>query len=134
MRQSISSYVEVLLKNGPTFPPGNGNAGPVCLRGGSARENMFLVQKTGPMLAPGSKLGIDPRLFPQWREDLEFLRDTEPDDPRVEREDVRGQAAIVAVQEGVGDRRLVEQVLDVELERQPAVRPLDGERHIGVVP
>src|SRR3546814_21154776 len=55
------------------------------------------VQKIGPMLAPGSKLGIDPRLFPQWREDLEFLRDAEPDDARVEREDVGGQTRVVRV-------------------------------------
>src|SRR3546814_1617114 len=60
------------------------------LRGGNAGKG-FASPKIGPMLAPGSKLGIDPRLFPQWREDLEFLRDAEPDDARVEREDVGGQ-------------------------------------------
>src|SRR3546814_6605318 len=42
----------------------------------------------------------------------EFLGDAEPDDARVEGEDVRGQTAVVAVQEGIGDRRRVEDILD----------------------
>src|SRR3546814_4227090 len=35
----------------------------------------------------------------------EFLGDAEPDDARVEGEDVGRQAAVVAVQEGIGDRK-----------------------------
>src|SRR3546814_17935271 len=75
------------------------------LRGGNAGKG-FASPKIGPMLAPGSKLGIDPRLFPQWREDLEFLRDAEPDDARVEREDVGGQPGVVAVQKRSEERRV----------------------------
>src|SRR3546814_5116619 len=61
-----------------------------------------------------------PKVFPQWREGLEFLGDVEPDDARIEREDVGSQAAVVAVQKGIGYWRLVEQVLDIKLERQSA--------------
>src|SRR3546814_5468341 len=75
-----------------------------------------------------------PNVFPQWREGLEFLGDVEPDDARIGREDVGSQAAVVAVQKGIGYRRLVEQVLDIKLERQSAVGPFNRERHVGVIP
>src|SRR3546814_168729 len=75
-----------------------------------------------------------PKVFPQWGEGLEFLGDVEPDDARIEREDVGSQAAVVAVQKGIGYRRLVEQVLDIKLERQSAVGPFNRERHVGVIP
>src|SRR3546814_14717124 len=39
-----------------------------------------------------------------------------------------------SVQKGIGYRRLVEQVLDIKLERQSAVGPFNRERHVGVIP
>src|SRR3546814_7880001 len=41
----------------------------------------------------------------------EFLRDAEPDDARIEREDVGRQARIVRVQKGIGQRGRVEDIL-----------------------
>src|SRR3546814_7294508 len=83
----------------------------MALRGEGVREKLLvsILKKPGRCL-PGSKRGIDPRLSPSGvgGENLEFLRDAEPDDARIEREDVGRQAGIVRVQEGIGDRRLVD--------------------------
>src|SRR3546814_12634742 len=49
------------------------------LRGGNAGKGCASL-KIVPMLAPGSKHGIDARLFSLWREDLAFLRDAERDE------------------------------------------------------
>src|SRR3546814_15472804 len=93
----------------------------MALRGEGVREKLLvsILKKPGRCL-PGSKRGIDPRLSPSGvgGENLEFLRDAEPDDARIEREDVGRQAGIVRVQEGIGDRRLVEDILHIGLERQ----------------
>src|SRR3546814_20857269 len=72
----------IIPKKRAGAPAGRWERRPSVPSGEGMREKALLVQKTGPMLAPGSKLGIDPRLFPQCREDLEFLRDAKPDDAR----------------------------------------------------
>mgnify|MGYP006178804163 CR=1 FL=1 len=49
----------------------------------------------------------------------EALGDGDAEQARVQREDVGRQRGVVGVQEGTGDRRLVESVLDVSLHAQP---------------
>src|ERR1700722_18478315 len=58
------------------------------------------------------------------------LGETGADDARIEREDVGGEGRIVAVDEGAGDRRAVQQVLDIDLDLEP--RPWPGEGHAQV--
>src|SRR3546814_9649238 len=49
----------------------------------------------------------------------ELLGDAEPDDARVEGEDVGRQTRVIRVQEGIGDRGRVEDILHIGLDRQP---------------
>lgn len=65
---------------------------------------------------------------------LEALGNAERHEPRVQSENIGGQAGVVAVGKGIGDRRLVEQVLDVCLEHQTIIRALQRHRQVGVVP
>src|SRR3546814_18029723 len=63
----------------------------------------------------------------------EFLRDAEPDDARIEREDVGRQARIVRVQKGIGQRGRVEDILYIGFERQ-VFRSIDAYRQVEVRP
>src|SRR3546814_5867244 len=58
----------------------------------------------------------------------ETFGDVETDDARVEREDIGAQARVVAVGEAVGDRRVVEEILDVKLHREQIGRASCRER------
>src|SRR3546814_14519072 len=42
--------------------------------------------------------------------------------------------SVVAVREGAGDRRLVEQILDIELEREIAFAARERDRQIDIIP
>ena len=64
----------------------------------------------------------------------EPLRRAEPDDARVEREDVGAEQGVVAVGKGVGDRCLVENVFDIELQRKIVRRPRERDREVDIVP
>ena len=53
--------------------------------------------------------------------DLEFQRRIKPDDPRIEREHVCTQSCVIGVGKNIGDRRLVEQVFDIELHGESTI-------------
>src|SRR3546814_1362436 len=88
---------------------------------GSAREFSIVgaLRKTGPMLAR-AQARHRPEVARQWtgRRGSELLRDAEPDDARVERENVGGQAGIIRIEEGIRDRCRVEYVFDIGFDRQ----------------
>src|SRR3546814_10572732 len=65
---------------------------------------------------------------PSGGETSEPLRRAEPDDARVEREHVGAEQGVVAVGEGVGDGWLVEDILDIELQREIIRRPRERNR------
>lgn len=65
---------------------------------------------------------------------LEPFRHVESDYAGIEREDVGGQSSVVRVDEKVGDRRIVEQVLYVELKDQIGCGSRQGHGDIDVVP
>src|SRR3546814_19414371 len=71
---------------------------------------------------------------PSGGETSEPLRRAEPDDARVEREDVGAEQGVVAVGEGVGDGCLVEDILDIELQREIIRRPRERTREVEIVP
>src|SRR3546814_339100 len=71
---------------------------------------------------------------PSGGETSEPLRRAEPDDARVEREDVGAEQGVVAVGEGVGDGCLVEDILDIELQREIIRRPRERNREVEIVP
>src|SRR3546814_15309411 len=77
---------------------------------------IFWSKKPGRCLHPGASLASTRGCSPSG-EDLEFLRDAEPDDARVEREDIRRQPGVVRIQESVGDRGRVEDILRSEERR-----------------
>ncbi len=53
---------------------------------------------------------------------------------RIECEDIRGQTGIVAIREEIRDRRIVEQVLHIELESDLGRRSLQRDRQVRIVP
>src|SRR3546814_4527391 len=72
-------------RNGPPHDAGKDRtAAELSLRGGSARERIFWSKKPGRCLHPGASLASTRGCSPSG-EDLEFLRDAEPEDARVER-------------------------------------------------
>src|SRR3546814_20183560 len=70
---------------------------------------------------------------PSGGETSEPLRRAEPDDARVEREDVGAEQGVVAVGEGVGDGCLVEDILDITLQREIIRRPSERNRAVEIV-
>src|SRR3546814_12059710 len=115
----------LLVVNRKSWPPpvlGSKDGGQVSLRSeGSAREFSIVgaLRKTGPMLAR-AQARHRPEVARQWtgRRGSELLRDAEPDDARVERENVGGQAGIIRIEEGIRDRCRVEYVFDIGFDRQ----------------
>src|SRR3546814_17238434 len=59
-----------------------------------------------------------PKVVPPVERTLEFLGDAEPDDARIEGEDVGRQARVVRVQKGIGERGRVEDILHIGLDCQ----------------
>ena len=80
---------------------------------------------------PLSRLGGSRSSGP-WRQNRLVM--LAADDARVEREDVGGQRRVVAVDEGAGDRRAVQQVLDIDLDRKPRQRPGDDQVEVDIGP
>src|SRR3546814_7105207 len=76
-----------------------------------------------------------PEVARQWtgRRGSELLRDAEPDDARVERENVGGQAGIIRIEEGIRDRCRVEYVFDIGFDRQ-IFWAIDAKRNVEVFP
>src|SRR3546814_13233029 len=74
-----------------------------------------------------------PEVARQWtgRRGSELLRDAEPDDARVERENVGGQAGIIRIEEGIRDRCRVEYVFDIGFDRQIFWAIRSEERRVG---
>src|SRR3546814_10354885 len=76
-----------------------------------------------------------PEVARQWtgRRGSELLRDAEPDDARVERENVGGQAGIIRIEAGIRDRCRVEYVFDIGFDRQ-IFWAIDAKRNVEVFP
>src|SRR3546814_10306303 len=69
---------------------------------------------------------------PSGGETSEPLRRAEPDDARVEREDVGAEQGVVAVGEGVGGGCLVEDIVDIELQREIIRRQRERNREVEI--
>src|SRR5215217_2848555 len=65
---------------------------------------------------------------------LEAAHNAYAEDPGVQREHVGGKAGVVGVGEEVGDRRLIKDVLHVDLDDHVGVRVLERRGQVGVVP